>query len=225
MPSPDATPGTSGSRRRSTGKAAGARSSSTPPRPRGLVLEGAARRPPPAGALAGSRRGRASGRLRLPHRGTMGPCPRSAPVRRRTFDDFLFRPQHSPVRSRGEVDLAMPLVAGSTSTCPCSGQHGHRRRRRDGEDARARGRHRLPAPQLLDRDRGGLGALRQDPALVRDRATADARACRDDRRGASGRAQGQRQQPADRAGAGSGTLAGILSHRDMPLDSSADARR
>ena len=39
----------------------------------------------------------------------------------RTFDDFLFRPQHSPVRTRREVDLAMPLVRrASTSRCPCS---------------------------------------------------------------------------------------------------------
>ena len=30
----------------------------------------------------------------------------------RTFDDFLFRPQHSPVRRRRDVALTMPLVNG-----------------------------------------------------------------------------------------------------------------
>jgi len=30
----------------------------------------------------------------------------------RTFDDFLFRPQHSPIASRRDVDLSMPLVPG-----------------------------------------------------------------------------------------------------------------
>ncbi len=30
----------------------------------------------------------------------------------RTFDDFLFRPQLSPVATRRSVDLTMPLVGG-----------------------------------------------------------------------------------------------------------------
>ncbi len=30
----------------------------------------------------------------------------------KTFDDFLFRPQHSPIATRRAVDLTMPLVAG-----------------------------------------------------------------------------------------------------------------
>jgi IMP dehydrogenase len=30
----------------------------------------------------------------------------------RTFDDFLFRPQHTPVATRRDVDLTMPLVSG-----------------------------------------------------------------------------------------------------------------
>ena len=30
----------------------------------------------------------------------------------RTFDDFLFRPQRSPVTSRRALDLTMPLVDG-----------------------------------------------------------------------------------------------------------------
>jgi len=39
----------------------------------------------------------------------------------RTFDDFLFRPQHSPVRSRREVSLAMPLVPGIDLALPVLG--------------------------------------------------------------------------------------------------------
>ena len=39
----------------------------------------------------------------------------------RTFDDFLFRPQHSPVRTRREVSLAMPLVAGLDLALPVLG--------------------------------------------------------------------------------------------------------
>jgi hypothetical protein len=34
----------------------------------------------------------------------------------RTFDDFLFRPQHSPMRSRRDVDLTLPLLSGAIGT-------------------------------------------------------------------------------------------------------------
>ena len=39
----------------------------------------------------------------------------------RTFDDFLFRPQHSPVKRRRDVDLAMPLVRGIDLALPVAG--------------------------------------------------------------------------------------------------------
>jgi IMP dehydrogenase len=39
----------------------------------------------------------------------------------RTFDDFLFRPQHTPVRTRRDVSLAMPLVAGLDLALPVLG--------------------------------------------------------------------------------------------------------
>ncbi len=39
----------------------------------------------------------------------------------RTFDDFLFRPQHSPVATRRDVDLAMPLVPGVDIGMPVVG--------------------------------------------------------------------------------------------------------
>jgi IMP dehydrogenase len=39
----------------------------------------------------------------------------------RTYDDFLFTPQHSPVSTRKEVDLRMPLVAGLELSLPVVG--------------------------------------------------------------------------------------------------------
>src|SRR5260370_1154212 len=39
----------------------------------------------------------------------------------RTFDDFLFRPQHSPLATRRDVDLKMPLVAGLELALPGGG--------------------------------------------------------------------------------------------------------
>ena len=39
----------------------------------------------------------------------------------RTFDDFLFRPQHSPVRRRRDVGLTMPLVKGIDLALPVLG--------------------------------------------------------------------------------------------------------
>ena len=39
----------------------------------------------------------------------------------RTFDDFLFRPQRSPVSTRRAVDLSMPLVAGLDLGLPIVG--------------------------------------------------------------------------------------------------------
>ncbi|MEO6326583.1 MAG: IMP dehydrogenase [Thermoanaerobaculia bacterium] len=39
----------------------------------------------------------------------------------RTFDDFLFRPQHTPVARRRDVDLSMPLVGGVDLGLPIVG--------------------------------------------------------------------------------------------------------
>ena len=39
----------------------------------------------------------------------------------RTFDDFLFRPQHSPIATRRDVDLSMPLVPGVAIGLPIVG--------------------------------------------------------------------------------------------------------
>src|SRR5512138_228826 len=39
----------------------------------------------------------------------------------RTFEDFLFRPQHTPVLTRRQVDLTMPLVPGLELALPVLG--------------------------------------------------------------------------------------------------------
>jgi IMP dehydrogenase/GMP reductase len=39
----------------------------------------------------------------------------------RTFDDFLFRPQHSPVARRRDLDLTLPLAQGLELSLPVVG--------------------------------------------------------------------------------------------------------
>ncbi len=143
----------------------------------------------------------------------------------RTFDDFLFRPQRSPVRGRRAVDLAMPLVAGLDLALPVLGAN------MDtvvGEE--------MAKTLALE---GGLGFLHRNcsieaeassvryvktrhsyviehPVMLERTATiADAR-------------QAVRKFKASslliEEVHGSGTLAGILSHRDMPLDVRSDER-
>jgi IMP dehydrogenase len=145
----------------------------------------------------------------------------------RTFDDFLFRPQHSPVHSRGEVDLHMPLVPGLELALPVLGAN------MDtvvGEE--------MAKTLALE---GGIGFLHrnasiadqaarvryvktrhsyviEDPLLLARTATiAEARQAIRKHNASSFLIEDKR---------GSGTLAGILSHRDMPLesDSASDAR-
>ena len=143
----------------------------------------------------------------------------------RTFDDFLFRPQHSPVRTRREVSLAMPLVAGIELALPVLGAN------MDtvvGEE--------MAKTLALE---GGLGFLHRNctieaqaqsvryvktrhshvierPAMIPRTATV-----------------GEARKAARLFDAssllieeekGNGVLAGIFSHRDMPLDRSSDER-
>jgi IMP dehydrogenase len=143
----------------------------------------------------------------------------------RTFDDFLFRPQHSPVGSRREVTLAMPLAGGISLALPILGAN------MDtvvGEE--------MAKTLALE---GGLGFLHRNASIAdqagrvryvktrhsyviehplwleRTATIAEAR-LEIRRHNASSflveEAKGGRQ------------LAGILSHRDMPLEASADAR-
>ncbi|HVO10232.1 MAG TPA: IMP dehydrogenase [Vicinamibacteria bacterium] len=144
----------------------------------------------------------------------------------RTFDDFLFRPQHTPVRTRREVDLAMPLVAGLEIALPVLGAN------MDtvvGDE--------MAKTLALE---GGLGFLHRNcsiaaqaasvryvktrhsyviehPLMLERSATiADARQIVRKQNASSLLIEEER---------GSGKLAGILSHRDMPLDGRADQRR
>ena len=145
--------------------------------------------------------------------------------RGRTFDDFLFRPQHSPVRSRGEVDLHMPLVPGLDLALPVLGANMdtvvgeemaktlaleggigflHRNASIDEQAARVRyvktrHSHVIDQPLLLER----TATIAEARQAIR-------------KHNASSLLIVETK--------GSSTLAGILSHRDMPLDSASDAR-
>jgi len=142
----------------------------------------------------------------------------------RTFDDFLFRPRHSPVKRRRDVDLAMPLVSGIDLALPVLGAN------MDtvvGEE--------MAKTLALE---GGIGFLHrncsiaeqaervryvktrhsyviEDPVVLERTATiADAR-------------RAMRKHNASsfliEDGPGTGRLAGIYSHRDVPLHLGSDA--
>jgi IMP dehydrogenase len=143
----------------------------------------------------------------------------------RTFDDFLFRPQHSPVLTRKDVDLTMPLVPGLDLSLPVVGANmdtvmgpemartlsleggfGFLHRsctiEEQAEWARyVKSRHSyvIEHPILLPRT-ATIGQARQ--TIHKERASGIL---------------------IEEAG-GSGILAGILSHRDMPLDHTTDDR-
>jgi IMP dehydrogenase len=143
----------------------------------------------------------------------------------RTFDDFLFRPQHTPVRARRDVSLAMPLVAGFDLALPVLGAN------MDtvvGEE--------MAKTLALE---GGLGFLHRNtsiadqasrvryvktrhshvieqPLFLEPTATiAEARLAI--RRDSASSFLIEEEK-------GRGKLAGILSHRDMPLDRTSDTR-
>jgi IMP dehydrogenase len=143
----------------------------------------------------------------------------------RTFDDFLFRPQHSPVRRRRDVDLAMPLAGGIDLALPVLGAN------MDtvvGEE--------MAKTLALE---GGLGFLHRNcsiadqaahvryvktrhsyvieaPVVLERTATiAEARAAMLRYNASSFLIEDEK---------GAGTLAGIYSHRDVPLERESDAR-
>ena len=143
----------------------------------------------------------------------------------KTFDDFLFRPQHSPVRTRREVSLAMPLVAGLDLALPVLGAN------MDtvvGEE--------MAKTLALE---GGIGFLHRNSSIAEQAARvryvktrhshvidqplflertatiAEARLAIRKHNASSFLIEEVK---------GGGKLAGILSHRDMPLDTASDAR-
>ena len=143
----------------------------------------------------------------------------------RTFDDFLFRPQHSPVRTRREVSLAMPLVAGLELALPVLGAN------MDtvvGEE--------MAKTLALE---GGIGFLHRNASIAEQAARVRYVKTRHshvidqplflERTATIAEArQAIRKHNASsfliEEVKGSGKLAGILSHRDMPLDAASDAR-
>jgi IMP dehydrogenase len=143
----------------------------------------------------------------------------------RTFDDFLFRPQHSPVATRRGVDLRMPLVAGLELALPVVGAN------MDtvvGQE--------MAKTLALE---GGLGFLHRnssieeqaqrlryvktrhsyviDRPVVLEKTATLAQARRVIRTNAASGILIEETK-------GSGLLAGILSHRDMPLDGGGGER-
>ena len=145
--------------------------------------------------------------------------------RGRTFDDFLFRPQHTKVARRREVDLSLPLTEGLDLSLPVVGAN------MDtvvGEE--------MAKTLALE---GALGFLHRnatiaeqaervryvksrhsyviDRPVVLERSATMAQARKTIR---SHSASGILIEEAK----GSGILAGILSHRDMPLDRRAEAQ-
>jgi IMP dehydrogenase len=143
----------------------------------------------------------------------------------RTFDDFLFRPQHSPVRTRREVSLAMPLAGEIELALPILGAN------MDtvvGEEM----------AQALALE-GGIGFLHRNASIAEQAARVRYVKTRHSyvidnplhlERTAT---IAEARQAIRRWNAssfmieevkGSGRLAGILSHRDMPLDTASDSR-
>jgi IMP dehydrogenase len=143
----------------------------------------------------------------------------------RTFDDFLFRPQHTPVASRRGVDLAMPLLPGLDLGLPVVGAN------MDtvvGEE--------MAKTLALE---GGLGFLHRNSSIadqadrvlyvksrhsyviehpvVLERAATMAQARKTIRKHKASGILIEEEK-------GSRLLAGILSHRDMPIDGRGDDR-
>jgi len=143
----------------------------------------------------------------------------------RTFDDFLFRPQHSPVSSRRQVELAMPLAGEMRLSLPILGAN------MDtvvGEE--------MAKTLALE---GAFGFLHRNAGIADQAARVRYVKTRHSyviehplwlERTAT---IGEARQAIRRYNAssflveevkGSQKLAGILSHRDMPLGPAADAR-
>jgi IMP dehydrogenase len=143
----------------------------------------------------------------------------------KTFDDFLFRPQHSPVSSRREVSLAMPLAGEIRLALPILGAN------MDtvvGEE--------MAKTLALE---GGLGFLHRNASIADQAARVRYVKTRHSyviehplwlERTAT---IAEARQAIRRHNAssflveelkGGQKLAGLLSHRDMPLEASADAR-
>jgi IMP dehydrogenase len=143
----------------------------------------------------------------------------------RTFDDFLFAPQHSPVASRRSVDLSMPLAGEVRLSLPIVGAN---------MDT-------VMGPEMAQALalEGGFGFLHRNNAIEAQAAQVRYVKTRHSyvidkpvilpRTVSIGQARETIQK--HRASGilieespGSGILAGILSHRDMPLDRSTAER-
>lgn len=143
----------------------------------------------------------------------------------RTFDDFLLRPQHTPVAHRRDVDLTMPLVRGLSVALPIVGAN------MDtvvGEE--------MAKTLALEGALGFMhrsGTIAEQAARVRYVKSRHSYVILQPVRLDRGATMGQARLTMKRHHAsgilieeakGSNLLAGILSHRDMPLDRRAEDR-
>jgi IMP dehydrogenase len=144
----------------------------------------------------------------------------------RTFDDFLFRPQHSPLLTRRDVDLAMPLLPGLELALPVVGAN------MDtvvGQE--------MAKTLALE---GGLGFLHRNSSITEQAERVRYVKTRHSyvierpvllERSATMAQARQTIRQHNASGIlieevkGSGLLAGILSHRDMPIGGRGDERR
>ena len=102
------------------------------------------------------------------------PLPRTAPSTTSSS-----RPQRSPVLTRRDVDLSMPLAAGLAVGLPVIGANMDTVMGEEmAQDPGPRGGLRVPPPEPQHRGPGGADPLREEPALVRHR---EARAPPEDR--------------------------------------------
>lgn len=143
----------------------------------------------------------------------------------RTFDDFLFRPQHTPVSSRRQVDLTMPLLPGVSLSLPIVGANmdtvvGEEMAKTLALEGALGFLHRnCTIAEQAERVRyvktRHSYVISEPVVLPRTATIAQARQTIQ-----SHNASGILIEEAK----GGGLLAGILSHRDMPLDRNAEDR-
>jgi IMP dehydrogenase len=143
----------------------------------------------------------------------------------RTFDDFLFRPQHTPVSSRRQVDLTMPLLPGVTLSLPMVGANmdtvvGEEMAKTLALEGSLGFLHRnCSVQEQAERVRyvkTRHSYVISDPVVLPKAATISQARQTIRRHNASGILIEETK--------GSGILAGILSHRDMPLDGTTEDR-
>jgi IMP dehydrogenase len=143
----------------------------------------------------------------------------------RTFDDFLLRPQHTPVSSRRHVDLTMPLLPEVSLSLPIVGANmdtvvGEEMAKTLALEGALGFLHRnctiVEQAERVRYVKTRHSYVISEPVVLPKTATIAQARQTIRRHNASGILIEEAK--------GSGLLAGILSHRDMPLDRTAEDR-